>query len=310
MKVVELKALAKECGLRGYSRLKKTEPITFLQNNLRPTPAPRPTPALRPPLRLIPTPRPPPRPISAPRQIPAPRPPPRPLQLKPKRGKETFIELPMKQEPPSSNQKQIKRMKKKLGKLNKKIRHSKKKHNNLISKRNSIKKKVEELKGPREPEGPRKPFNPIELEQAFNRAYRSYRINGRSRMDVDAFFDRIRQNLINLINRELKDLGSAKVQRTIWIRFIQALEDDFGNIIGSDRVEKAFNSMMTEIHQGSNLDEIINEMLTHMIMQIENPALVNSRFVFYEVLFLDLNFYQLDLTRGSSYIPLPDWIAN
>ena len=28
-------------------------------------------------------------------------------------------------------------------------------------------------------------FNPIEFEQAFNRAYRSYRINGRSRMDVD-----------------------------------------------------------------------------------------------------------------------------
>ena len=42
-------------------------------------------------------------------------------------------------------------MKKKLGKLNKKIRHSKKKHNNLVSKRNSIKKKMEELKGPHEP---------------------------------------------------------------------------------------------------------------------------------------------------------------
>ena len=34
-------------------------------------------------------------------------------------------------------------------------------------------------------------FNPVELEQAFNRAYRSYRINGSSRMDVDTFFDRM-----------------------------------------------------------------------------------------------------------------------
>ena len=221
----------------------------------------------------------------------------------------------MKQEPPppNSNLKQIKRMKKKLGKLNKKIRHSKKKHNNLISKRNSIEKKIEELKGPREPEEshePKESFNPIELEQAFNRAYRSYRINGRSRMDVDTFFDPIRQNLIGLMNRELTDLGSAKVQTTAWIRFKQALENDFGNIIGSSRVNIPFNSRMTEIHQGSDLNEIIDEMLTHMRTQIENPALTNSRFVFDEVLFLDVSFYQLNLTRGSSYIPLSSWIAN
>ena len=113
----------------------------------------------------------------------------------------------MKQEPtPASNQKQIKHMKKKLGKKkNKKIRHSKKKHNNLISKRNLIKKKIEELEGPqpKELKGPREPeesFNPIERERAFSRVYRSCRINGRSRMDVDTFFDRIRQHLIDLMN--------------------------------------------------------------------------------------------------------------
>ena len=129
-------------------------------------------------------------------------------------------------------------------------------------------------------------------------------------MDIYTFFNRIRQNLIDLMNRELTDLGSARVQTAAWIRFIQALEDDFGNIIGSDRVDKAFNSRMTEIYQGSALNEIINEMLAHMMTQIENPALTNSRFMFDEVLFLDVNFHQLDLTRGSSYIPLPDWIAN
>ena len=89
----------------------------------------------------------------------------------------------------------------KVSKLNKKIRHSKKKHNNLISKRNSIKKKIKELKGSCELEesfSPEEFFNPVELEQAFSRAYKNYRINGRSRIDVDTFLDRIRQNLINL----------------------------------------------------------------------------------------------------------------
>ena len=65
-----------------------------------------------------------------------------------------------------------------------------------------------------------------------------------------------------------------------------------------------------EIHQGSDLDEIIDEMLVHMKTQIKNQALTNSRFVFDKVLFLDVNFHWLDLTRGSSYIPLPSWIAN
>ena len=183
----------------------------------------------------------------------------------------------------------------------------------MISKRNLIKKGTEELKAPPKPKElhePEESFNLIKLEQALNRAYRSYRVNGRSRLDVDTFFDRIRQNLIGLMNRELTDLSSAKVQTTAWIRFIQSLEDDFGNIIGVNRVEKPFHSKMTEIHQGSNLDEIIDEMLTHMKMQIKNPALANSRFVFDEVLFLDVNFHRLNLTRGSSYIPLPSCIAS
>ena len=201
----------------------------------------------------------------------------------------------------------------KLGKLNKKIRHSKRKHNNLISKRNLIKKKIEELKGPCEPKESHEPeesFNPIELEQAYNRAYRSYRINGRSRMGIDTFFDWIRENLIDLMNRELTDLGSAKVQTTAWIRFRMEVEDENRNVIGVDRVDKPFNSKMTEINQGSDLNEIVNEMLAHMKMQVKNPALANSRFVFDEVLFLNVNFHKLNLTRGSSYIPLPSWIAS
>ena len=172
---------------------------------------------------------------------------------------------------PTSNTKQIKRMKKKLGKLNKKIRHSKRKHNNLISKRHSIKKKIKELKRPCKSHEPKEKhehesFNPIDLEQTYNRASRSDRINGRSRMDVDTFFDQIRQNLIGLMNKELTDLGSARVQTTAWIRFRQALEDD---LIGFNRERLPFNSRMTETHQGSNLDKIIDEMLTHMKTQIE-----------------------------------------
>ena len=125
MKVIELKALAKECGLRGYSKLKKAELITFLHNHLQPTPAPRtrPTsaPRTKPPKPTRPLPPPPqmstwepiddrlkPTPHSVRFKPDRPRQPPdsqnpRPYQLRPKRVKETFIEPPVEQ--PLSNQK-------------------------------------------------------------------------------------------------------------------------------------------------------------------------------------------------------------
>ena len=51
-------------------------------------------------------------------------------------------------------------------------------------------------------------------------------------------------------------------------------------------------------------------MFAHMKTQIENSALANNRFRFDEVLFMDVNFYQLNLTPGSSYLPLPDQLTN
>ena len=90
---------------------------------------------------------------------------------------------------------------------------------------------------------------------------------------------------------------------TTWIRFIQ----DFDGIVEVDRVELAFNSRMTEVHRSSDLDGMVNRMIAHMKMQIKNPALANSRFRFNAVLFLDVNFHLLNLTRVSSYISLPDW---
>ena len=66
---------------------------------------------------------------------------------------------------------------------------------------------------------------------------------------------------------------------------------------------------MTSVYRGSETDQIIEGIIDNMKFQIENPALLNSRFVFDEFLYLDVNFHQLNLTRGSSYLPLPDWLA-
>ena len=101
-------------------------------------------------------------------------------------------------------------------------------------------------------------------------------------MDVDTFFSHIRRDLANLIRRELTDLRSARVQMTTWIRFIQQFED----LVEIDIVDKAFNSRMTEVYRGSDLDRIVDGMIARMKTQIENPTLENSRLRFDDVLFL------------------------
>ena len=63
---------------------------------------------------------------------------------------------------------------------------------------------------------------------------------------------------------------------TIRIRFVK---DD-------NQVELAFNSRMANVHRASDLDQIVDEMVGHIETQIENPALLNSRFIFDEALFL------------------------
>ena len=91
---------------------------------------------------------------------PARRPPPKrdtefkPYQLKPKRDTkvEPFLKPPIVELPPLAppDPKKLKRMKKKLDELNRKITHSRKKHDGMIHKQNSLRKAIENLKcGPK-----------------------------------------------------------------------------------------------------------------------------------------------------------------
>ena len=117
-------------------------------------------------------------------------------------------------------------------------------------------------------------------------------------MDQDTFFNRIRRSLIELLKRESRT-GAVRAQTTTWIRF---KKDD-------ELAELAFNSRMMNVYNLSDLNEIVDKMINHMKEQIENPALLNSRFVFDEVLFTNVDFHQLNLMRGSCYLPLPNWLA-
>ena len=86
------------------------------------------------------------------------------------------------------------------------------------------------------------------------------------------FFNRVRKELIKLIKRELKTRTSARIQTTAWIKFIHDDEE------GQERVELAFNSLMTSVYRGSETNQIVDRMIDNMKFQIENPEPQQVRF--------------------------------
>ena len=201
------------------------------------------------------------------------------------------LRSPLKLHPPNRS----KCIEAKIAEINKKIRRAKNRRNKecLIAKREALRAELN--------------WGPRLLEGAFSGAYRRYRIDGMPGMDRDTFFNRIRKFLIDLLKRELRTgavrsyhgTGPFRAQTTTWIRFKK----------DGELVELAFNRRMMDVYNLSDMDEIVDEMIKHMKEQIENPALLNSRFVFDEVLYIDVDFHQLNLMRGSSFLPLPDWLA-
>ena len=177
---------------------------------------------------------------------------------------------------------------KKTAEINKKIRRAKNKKNkeHLIAKREALKTELN--------------WNPEVrlIEGAFGGAYSKHRIDG-GPMDPDTFFNKIRRYLIGLIRKETRG-RSIRVQTSVWIRFRW----------DEDLVDLVFNSLMTNIYNLNDLDQIVLEMINNISYQIENPALLNSRFIFEKMLYIDINVHQLNLTRGSSYLPLPDRFAH
>ena len=142
-------------------------------------------------------------------------------------------------------------------------------------------------------------WGPKQLGGAFGGAYRHYWIDGIEGMDVDTFFARTRKFLIDLLSRETIN-RAGRSQATTWIRFVK---DEV------EQVELAFNSRMLAVYNLSDMDKIVSAMIEHMKQQIENPALRDSKFVFDRIIHMNIDFHRLNLTRGSSYIPLPDWLA-
>ena len=190
MRMPELKSLARDRGLRNYSRMRKAVLVALLRNNGIPEGPRAPTPRTRPPpptqtwepiddRRLR---KPSPQEIFEQQEMSKSRP-----QVKGKLNKwydwlVNHVPKPIK----DGARRAFETFKDKVMGLYDRIAGS--------TQRSTGPSTAERGAASAEP----KPFKPTELEQAFGGAYWSYRVNGRPKIDVDTFFNRIKKELIGL----------------------------------------------------------------------------------------------------------------
>ena len=164
-------------------------------------------------------------------------------------------------------------------------------------------------------------LTPYEHERALKGAYRTFWKPGAPKRDIDSYFDQAKPHIKTLIKNQLKEIGSAKIIMTIWVRWKKPImpllelgtEDaenaqEINGNTGDNciKVEMPFNSLMTEFFEGNDINESMQHMLAHIKTQVENPRMPDSGLMLDKILDLYISFHRLALARGSSYTRLPE----
>ena len=198
-----------------------------------------------------------------------------------------------------------------------------------VKERLGLKEQVEEQAEKEHDEEHVEGVEPVEHVEAMNGAYKSFKIDGQKKADVDSYIALVKSQVHKLVEEQLKALDAAKVQMHLWVMWkkregvtIQLDDDDMEGWSEEEKqdyresdddhfifVDKVFNSRMTEIFQGNDIENLSSAMFAHIKTQVEHPALPKSGFTLDHIMHLDIDFHKLELTRGSSHIELPGWIA-
>ena len=81
-------------------------------------------------------------------------------------------------------------------------------------------------------------------------------------------------------------------------------------VITAVGVEMPFNSLMTEFFEGSDINDLIQRIPTHIKTQVENPRMPENGFTLDKIMHLYINFHRLVLTRGGFYTEFPKSIKS
>ena len=268
--VVQLNSMAKERGLKGYSRLRKDDLIKFT-NDARPIPASRT-------IRPIPAPRTLVKPIPAPRTLVKPIPAPRISRIMTAINsyvKPTLIGI----------KKAFDWVPKQALNLNSYIT---KNLNDLIgwAKRPSQRKQLYELK---------------ESKSALRKFTMQYVIEGRAGYDPESFMADVKRSVINFLRNNRR----TKIKLILRCN-MEKNNISTGEVI----THKAAFSSKPEVNlEGTDVDDLYNTMVDRVLETMATFQRNGSNWTFKSIICLEIHTVVYEPLKGNSYIPLPPKLA-
>ena len=154
-----------------------------------------------------------------------------------------------------------------------------------------------------------KRFRPEEIEGAFDGGYVRFRSKGVEKhqgvVSIKEYIQRTRHHVLKVFEEMVGRGESWKAQLNIVILFRKR--------DGSEGTEKpTWSTPPHVIMEGSDLEEVLDEMRTSLMRQYERiiNTMEASDFVFIRVVEMTYHCHRVDLNRGGSYIELPEWVKN
>ena len=139
--------------------------------------------------------------------------------------------------------------------------------------------------------------------ESFDGNYQMYTCRGDKErtMYITEYLEKVKPYLIALIDE--KKTPSHKIQIVIAINLI--------HLTKSDRITFYVKSKNIECHLSDNSEDILNQLIDSFLEYFHDKLMIcrtDSSYAFESVEELSIRFHKIDLRRGSSYVPIPDWL--
>ena len=146
-------------------------------------------------------------------------------------------------------------------------------------------------------------YKPILAKDSFNGNHQMYSCRGDkdSYMSISNYLDTVKPYLFALIDE--KNTSSQKVQLVIAVNLI--------HLTKSDRITFYVKSKNITTAPSDKTDEIIYQLYDSLFKYFEDKLMIcrtDSCHVYESIEGIDIHFHKIDLRRGSSYIPSPQWL--